>query len=44
MSNLSDALLVETYHQAKAVNLASDFIRLIEKEMEQRGLLLIENH
>lgn len=44
MNNLSDDLLVETYHQAKALNLAPDFIELIKKEMEQRALLLIENY
>ncbi|WP_068441208.1 sporulation histidine kinase inhibitor Sda [Lentibacillus amyloliquefaciens] len=44
MNNLSDALLVETYYQAKVSNLDSDFIGLIKKEMEERGLLLIENH
>ncbi|MBP1970513.1 antitoxin component HigA of HigAB toxin-antitoxin module [Virgibacillus natechei] len=40
MNNLSDDLLVEAYHQAKALNLAPDFIRLIKREMEQRSLLL----
>lgn len=39
MKNLSNALLIETYHKAKALNLASDFIRLIKKEMEHRALL-----
>ncbi|WP_082684222.1 sporulation histidine kinase inhibitor Sda [Lentibacillus amyloliquefaciens] len=39
MNNLSDALLVESYHRAKALNLPSDFIWLIEKEIEQRDLL-----
>ncbi|WP_139224017.1 sporulation histidine kinase inhibitor Sda [Lentibacillus halodurans] len=41
MNNLSDALLIEFYHQAKALNLGSDFIRLIKKEMKPRGLLLV---
>ncbi|WP_373895186.1 sporulation histidine kinase inhibitor Sda [Virgibacillus sp. CBA3643] len=41
MNGLSDDLLVETYHQAKSLNLAPDFIKLIKKEMEQRALLLI---
>lgn len=44
MENLSDALLIESYHQAKSLNLAPDFIGLIVKEMEQRDLLLKEVH
>ncbi|WP_082684089.1 sporulation histidine kinase inhibitor Sda [Lentibacillus amyloliquefaciens] len=44
MNNLSDALVVETYHQAKALNLPSDFIGLIEKEMEERGLIIKTEH
>lgn len=39
MNNLSYTLLVETYHQAKALNLAFDFVRIIRKEMVQRALL-----
>ncbi|WP_373894758.1 sporulation histidine kinase inhibitor Sda [Virgibacillus natechei] len=39
MKNLSNALLVDAYYEAKALNLAPDFIRLIKREMEQRSLL-----
>lgn len=38
MENLPNALLVEAYNQAKALNLKQDFIELIEKEMISRGL------
>lgn len=39
MENLSNSLLVEAYHEAKALNIAPDFIRLIKEELEHRGLL-----
>ncbi|UOQ91540.1 sporulation histidine kinase inhibitor Sda [Halobacillus shinanisalinarum] len=38
MKNLSDALLVEAYHHAKALHLPPDFIRLMKKELEHRAL------
>jgi developmental checkpoint coupling sporulation initiation to replication initiation len=38
MRNLSDELLIESYHKAKELKLSSDFIELIEKEIFRRSL------
>ncbi|MFT8318316.1 MAG: sporulation histidine kinase inhibitor Sda [Sporolactobacillus sp.] len=41
MENLSDDLLIESYHKAKQYQLSEDFIDLIEKELERRKLKAI---
>ncbi len=38
MNNLSDDLLIESYHKAKKLNLSNDFIHLIESEIRRRSL------
>ncbi len=38
MKKLSDDLLVEAYYKARELKLNPDFIRLIEKELQQRAL------
>jgi len=38
MDYLSDALLVEAYEKAIELNLHVDFISMIEKEMDRRGI------
>ncbi|MCE7794173.1 sporulation histidine kinase inhibitor Sda [Salipaludibacillus sp. CUR1] len=38
LSDLSDDLLVETYEKAKTLNLASDFLLLIEMEIDRRSI------
>jgi hypothetical protein len=35
---LSDAHLIEVYHEAKAMRLSEEFISLIEQAIQQRGL------
>jgi developmental checkpoint coupling sporulation initiation to replication initiation len=39
MENLSDELLIESYHKAKELHLSHDFIDLIEQEIERRALI-----
>ncbi|KMK75919.1 sporulation histidine kinase inhibitor Sda [Alkalihalobacillus pseudalcaliphilus] len=39
MQNLSDELLIETYHKAVELNLNHDFIELIKHELHNRALL-----
>ncbi|MFC7372708.1 sporulation histidine kinase inhibitor Sda [Fictibacillus iocasae] len=38
MEKLSDELLIESYFKAKELKLSSDFISLIQKEIERRSL------
>lgn len=38
MKYLSDELLIESYYKAKELNLSSEFIELIEKEIQRRAL------
>ncbi|MCK6257789.1 sporulation histidine kinase inhibitor Sda [Fictibacillus sp. WQ 8-8] len=38
MENLSDELLIESYFKAKELQLSTDFISLIQKEIERRSL------
>lgn len=38
MQNLSDELLVETYHKARELNLSDDFLNLVLKEIELRAM------
>ncbi|SDM83460.1 developmental checkpoint coupling sporulation initiation to replication initiation [Fictibacillus solisalsi] len=38
MENLSDELLIESYFKAKELRLSSDFISLIQQEIERRSL------
>jgi len=37
MHNLSNSLLIEAYEYAKHLKLDQDFIKLLEKEIEQRS-------
>ncbi|CAM3943423.1 sporulation histidine kinase inhibitor Sda [Lederbergia lenta] len=39
MNRLSDELLIESYKKAKELNLSSDFINLIESELQRRSLI-----
>jgi hypothetical protein len=39
LERLSDEILMHAYIQAKALNLDSDFISLLKKEIEKRKLL-----
>ena len=38
LRKLSDELLIESYYKARELNLSSDFIYLIEKEIRRRSL------
>lgn len=38
MRKLSDELLIESYFKAQELNLSSEFIHLIEAEIERRSL------
>ncbi|MFC0522531.1 sporulation histidine kinase inhibitor Sda [Pontibacillus salicampi] len=38
MEHLSDELLVESYQKAIELNLSSEFIQLIEEELQRRSL------
>ncbi|MBS4176261.1 sporulation histidine kinase inhibitor Sda [Lederbergia citrea] len=38
MKKLSDELLIESYHKARELNLSSEFIQLIESELQRRSL------
>ncbi|WP_083991303.1 sporulation histidine kinase inhibitor Sda [Alkalihalobacillus pseudalcaliphilus] len=38
MESLSNSLLLESYVQAKSLNLSEDFIQLLLHEIEKRGL------
>ncbi|WP_085523296.1 sporulation histidine kinase inhibitor Sda [Tuberibacillus sp. Marseille-P3662] len=38
MEKLSDDLLIESYFKAKELELSTEFIRLIEKEIHRRSL------
>ncbi|AJH79695.1 MULTISPECIES: sporulation histidine kinase inhibitor Sda [Heyndrickxia] len=38
MYKLSDELLIESYFKAKELKLSSEFVKLIEKEIERRSL------
>lgn len=38
MEHLSDELLLESYYKANELNLSSDFILLIKKEIQRRCL------
>ncbi|MEI5905761.1 sporulation histidine kinase inhibitor Sda [Bacillus spongiae] len=38
MRKLSDELLVQSYYKAIELHLSPDFISLIEKELQRRGL------
>ncbi|MCA0986123.1 sporulation histidine kinase inhibitor Sda [Guptibacillus algicola] len=38
MEKLSDDLLIESYVKARELKLSSDFIKLIQKEIERRSL------
>ncbi len=38
MENLSDDLLLESYLEAKRLNLSRDFLQLIKKEIDKRCL------
>lgn len=40
MEHLSDELLIESYHKANELDLSSEFIHLIEKEIRRRSLTL----
>ncbi|MGP4080446.1 sporulation histidine kinase inhibitor Sda [Pseudalkalibacillus sp. R45] len=46
MENLSDELLIESYHKARELKLSHDFITLIKKEIDRRHLTtnLISTH
>lgn len=37
LRDLSDDLLIETYQKAKELNLAADFVSLIEQEINRRS-------
>ncbi|MEK3890650.1 sporulation histidine kinase inhibitor Sda [Bacillus sp. FSL K6-3431] len=39
MNRLSDELLIESYEKAKELNLSSEFIDLIESELQRRSLV-----
>ncbi len=38
MEHLSDELLIQSYHKANELHLSQEFIHLIEKEIQSRGL------
>ncbi len=38
MENLSDELLIESYHKAKELKLSNEFITLIKQEIDRRHL------
>jgi developmental checkpoint coupling sporulation initiation to replication initiation len=38
LRKLSDELLIESYYKARELNLSSEFIHLIEKEIRRRSL------
>ncbi|WP_257346119.1 sporulation histidine kinase inhibitor Sda [Pseudalkalibacillus decolorationis] len=38
MENLSDELLIESYHKARELKLSHDFILLIKQEIDRRHL------
>ncbi|MFC0188100.1 sporulation histidine kinase inhibitor Sda [Fictibacillus aquaticus] len=38
MEKLSDELLIESYFKAKELKLSTEFIKLIQKEIERRSL------
>ncbi|KGX88948.1 sporulation histidine kinase inhibitor Sda [Pontibacillus litoralis] len=38
MEHLSDELLIETYQKAIDLQLSSEFIQLIEEELQQRSI------
>ncbi|MEW9676597.1 sporulation histidine kinase inhibitor Sda [Lentibacillus sp. L22] len=40
---MSDDLLIETFEKAMELNLDEDFCNLIEKEMDDRGLVIQYN-
>ncbi|UOQ46313.1 sporulation histidine kinase inhibitor Sda [Halobacillus salinarum] len=45
MKQLSDALLVQSYHKAIELNLSEDFIRQIREEIKERSIQhLIEKY
>lgn len=41
--NISDEHLIEAYLNALRLNLTSDFISLLESEINTRGLVFLEN-
>ena len=41
MKRINDELLLELYIKALKLNLDKDFILILEKELERRGLLFI---
>ncbi|MEI3605139.1 sporulation histidine kinase inhibitor Sda [Pseudogracilibacillus sp. SE30717A] len=43
MNNLDDRLLVHAYLKAKELNLESEFISLLEKELNKRGLIVSDD-
>ncbi|WLD95426.1 sporulation histidine kinase inhibitor Sda [Alkalihalobacillus sp. AL-G] len=38
MENLSDELLIESYHRARELKLSTEFISLIKQEIDRRHL------
>jgi len=40
MEHISDELLIESYYEAKRLNLSPDFLCLIETELNRRNLSL----
>ncbi|MBS4209036.1 sporulation histidine kinase inhibitor Sda [Bacillus sp. FJAT-50079] len=38
MRKLSDELLIESYYKAKQLHLSTEFIQLIESELQRRSL------
>ena len=39
MEQLSDDLLLESYHKARELNLSTDFLNLIQLEIQRRSLV-----
>ena len=43
MITISNEMLQEAYHMAREVDVEEDFIRLLEEEINRRGLVLEDN-
>lgn len=45
MKQLSDSLLIQSYHKAIELNLSSEFVNQIKEELQKRSLLKgVEKH
>lgn len=44
MRMLSDELLLESYYKAIDLNLEENFIELLQREIENRGIIVKENN